>query len=93
VDPISGNYVFGSPLFDRIAVDLGNGKRFTIDVERSSPSDCYIQSIQLNGRQYDRLWFAHEDLAAGCSFLLKMASTPNTDFGSAPSALPPSASS
>jgi len=31
VDPVSGNYVFGGPLFDRATIQLGNGKSLVIE--------------------------------------------------------------
>ncbi len=36
VDPVSGNYVFGTPLFDRAIVDVGNHKELVIEAKRSS---------------------------------------------------------
>jgi predicted alpha-1,2-mannosidase len=93
VDPISGNYVFGTPLFEKVTVNLGQGKQFVIETERSSPSDKYIHDITLNNIQYDRIWFRHEDLADGAHFLLKMSGDPNPNFGSALELAPPSASS
>ena len=93
VDPISGNYVFGTPLFDTVTVDLGGGKQFVVQAKRSSGSDHYIQNIQLNGAQYDRIWFSHEDLAKGGTFVLEMAGKPNVAFGSDPKLAPPSVSS
>jgi len=75
VDPVSGNYVFGTPLFDRVTVDLGQGKQFIVETERSSPSDIYIQGIEINGRNYERIWFTHKDIVGGGTFVLKMSST------------------
>jgi predicted alpha-1,2-mannosidase len=93
VDPISGNYVFGTPLFDKVTVNLGHGKEFVVEAKRSSPTDPYIESIELNGHEYDRLWFTHADLAAGSRFVLKMSGQPNPGFGSDPKLAPPSISS
>jgi putative alpha-1,2-mannosidase len=93
VDPISGNYVFGTPLFEKVSVDLGHGKHFVLETERSSPSDKYIESITLNGASYDQIWFRHEDLTSGGRFVLKMSNKPNHNFGSAPDLAPPSMSS
>jgi predicted alpha-1,2-mannosidase len=92
VDPVSGNYVFGTPLFDKVTIDLGGGKQLIVEAERTSASDCYIQSIERNGSKYDRLWFTHEDIRAGGRFVLKMSGNPNPEFGTAPELLPPSAS-
>jgi predicted alpha-1,2-mannosidase len=93
VDPISGNYVFGTPIFDKVAIDLGTGKQFVIEAQRSSSPGKYIQDIRLNGKTYEKIWFTHRDLVAGARFTLKMGAEPNSDFGSAPNLAPPSASS
>lgn len=87
VDPVSGRYVFGSPLFDRAEVDMGSGKTLRIEAKRPSPGDQYIQSITFNGRTYEKSWFAHTDIANGATIIFKMGSTPNSAFGTAP---PPS---
>lgn len=92
VDPVSGNYVFGTPLFDKVTVDLGQGKQFIVETKRSSPSDIYIQGIEINGRNYERIWFTHKDIAEGGTIVLKMSSQPERGFGSDPKLTPPSAS-
>jgi putative alpha-1,2-mannosidase len=85
--------VFGTPIFDKVSVDLGAGKQFVIEAQRSSSSAKYIQDIHLNGKSYEKIWFTHRDLVAGARFTLKMGAEPNSDFGSAPNLAPPSASS
>ena len=93
VDPISGNYVFGTPLFEKVSVDLGNGKHFVVEAERPDLSAKYIESITLNGTTYDRIWFRHKDVASGGRFVLKMSNKPNITLGSASDLAPPSMSS
>jgi putative alpha-1,2-mannosidase len=93
VDPISGNYVFGTPLFDKVTINLGLGKQFVLEAQRSSPDDKYIDGITFNGAPYDRIWFRHEDLTVGGRFVLKMSSRPNPEFGNARHLAPPSISS
>ena len=90
VDPVSGNYVFGSPLFDRAEVELGNGKRLVVEAKRNSPSDQYIQSVLFNGKPYTKLWFRHADIADGAAIVFTLSSNPNENFGSEDSAKPPS---
>jgi putative alpha-1,2-mannosidase len=89
VDPVSGNYVFGSPLVDRAQVDLGHGKKLRIEVKRRSPGDAYIQSVRLNGNPYSKLWFRHADIANGASLEFTMSPEP-TRFGAGEDAIPPS---
>jgi predicted alpha-1,2-mannosidase len=92
VDPVSGNYVFGTPLFDRAEVELGNGKTLAVEAKRSSPSDQYIQSVSVNGKPYAKLWFRHADIANGATIVFTLSSSPNEQFGSEESARPPSLS-
>jgi predicted alpha-1,2-mannosidase len=91
VDPISGHYVFGTPLFDEVTIDLGNGKQFSVQAKRSLPSDHYISSIDWNGTKYDQIWFTHKDLASGGRFVLNMSNKPDVHFGAALKDAPPSA--
>jgi predicted alpha-1,2-mannosidase len=88
VNPAGGNYVFGSPLFDKAVVHVG-GNPLTVEAKRSSPSDQYIQSVMLNGKPYDKVWFSHSAVAQGGSIVFKMGPRPNPAFGASPSALPP----
>ena len=90
VDPVSGNYVFGSPLFDRVVVDLGGAAKLTIEAKRGAPEDRYIQSVTWNGRPYQRVWFRHSDIARGGTFVFHLGNQANQQFGAAESAAPPS---
>ena len=93
VNPASGNYVFGSPLFDKATLDLGQNRRLVIEVKRSSSSDKYIQSVMLNGKLYNKVWFSHRAVAPGGGTLVfKMGSRPNPAFATSKSAVPPPAS-
>jgi putative alpha-1,2-mannosidase len=91
VDPVSGNYVFGSPLVERAEVDLGNGKTLRIEVKRSLPSDAYIQAVRFNGKAHDKLWFRHADIANGAVIEFTMGPQPG-EFGRSEAAFPPSLS-
>ena len=75
VEPASGRYWFGSPIFDKaeIAVDGGT---FTITTEGNSDENRYIQSITLNGKAYTKGYLEHKDLAAGGELVIKMGSEP-----------------
>ena len=92
VDPVSGNYVFGTPLFDRAEIDLGNAKSLIIVAKRNVPSDHYVQSIKFNGEPYRKLWFRHADIVQGAVIEFTMGSVPNLKFGADEGAAPPSLS-
>jgi predicted alpha-1,2-mannosidase len=90
VDPVSGNYVFGAPLFNRAVVEMGPGSVLTVEAQRQSPEDCYIQSVTFNGKPYHKLWFRHADIARGGTFVFQMGPRPNRQFGADAAAAPPS---
>lgn len=89
VNPASGNYVFGTPLFDKAILDLGGGRNLKIEAKRNAPSDIFIQSVRLNGKAHDKVWFHHREIAGGGTIEFIMGSKPNRNFGAAPSSLPP----
>ncbi len=83
-------YNIGSPVFEKVSVELDNGRIFTIEAHGCSLVNKYIQSAQLNGEKLDRPWFTHEALMAGGKLELEMGPLPNKTWGSAPEAAPPS---
>ena len=90
VDPVSGNYVFGSPLFDRVKLNLSNGKELTIESVGNGPDHPYIQSVTWNGKPYRKSWFAHADIKRGGTFVFQMGAQPNAEFGKNDAERPPS---
>jgi predicted alpha-1,2-mannosidase len=90
VDPVSGNYVFGSPLFDRASVHLGDGRVLTIATVGNGPDKPYVQSVTWNGKAYEKSWFSHADIAQGGEFVFQIGGSPKQSFGAAAAARPPS---
>jgi putative alpha-1,2-mannosidase len=92
VDPASGNYVLTSPLFDRAAVDLGDGRRFAVTVERSSPADLFIQSAALGGRPLARAWITHDEVMTAGELRFVLGPRPNPAWATTAPDRPPSMS-
>jgi predicted alpha-1,2-mannosidase len=90
VDPVSGNYVLGSPLVEHAVLEVNGGKRLEIEVKRSSPSDAYVQSFKLNGQSQQKAWFHHSEITQGGHIVLELGPNPNTSFGAAADLAPPS---
>jgi len=90
VDPVSGNYVLGSPLFEKVTVNLGNGRNLIVDVKRSDPSHQYVQAFTLNGKTQERAWFNHSDIAEGGRLTLTLGAEPNMSFATGEAVAPPS---
>ena len=84
-------YNIGSPLFTKAKVMLSNGKVFEIEAQGASDENKYIQSATLNGKEWNKPWFSHDDIKEGGKLVLVMGSRPNKAWGSAGDAVPPSA--
>jgi len=89
VDPSSDVYMLASPVFDRAAITLGNGKVLEIVAKGNGAANPYIQSATLNGRPWTKAWFRHDDIKDGARLELVMGATPNKAWGSAPADAPP----
>lgn len=90
VDPVSTNYVFGSPLLDRAEIDLGGQRKLVVQTSGNGTGKPYIQSVTWNGKPWTRSWISHAELAAGGTLAFEMGSTPNKQFGAAMTDRPPS---
>jgi putative alpha-1,2-mannosidase len=90
VDPVSGTYVIGTPLFESAKINLGRGKTLAIEAKRTSPAQKYVQSVALNGKSLDRLWVRHSDLANGATLTFTMGDQPNHQLGVDEKVAPPS---
>jgi predicted alpha-1,2-mannosidase len=55
--PGSGEYVFGAPLFNKITLQLENGKQFEIDAANNSQDNFYVSGISLNGKTGKKLYY------------------------------------
>ena len=70
-EPGSGRYWFGSPIVDKAEICTENGT-FRIVVENNSEDNKYIQSVELNGKTYDKGYIEHKDIAAGGTLTIRM---------------------
>jgi predicted alpha-1,2-mannosidase len=84
-------YDIGSPVFDRITINLQDGKKLRIICQGNSRDNKYVQSIKLNGKALPQVWFKHGDIVNGGTLELKMGNTPNLQLGADPNTFPPSA--
>ena len=88
VAPASNQYVIGRPFVDRAAINLPNGKRFTILADHLDDAHPYIGSVTLNGKPLDRVYIRHEEIEAGGELRFTMQDKPNKAWGAAPTARP-----
>ncbi len=73
-------YDIGSPIFEKVAIDVGKNKMFVIESRNVSSKNKYIQSAQLNGESLNSPWFKHSDLVKGGKLVLVMGPKPNMEW-------------
>ena len=78
VCPGSNQYVLGTPYFDKMTLNLENGKQVTITSEGEG---CYIQQMTIDGKPYTRNYLDHSQLTNGCNIHYVMGTTPNKKRG------------
>ncbi len=83
-------YVIGSPIFDKVSINLENGNTFTVVAKNNSADNKYIQSATLNGQPYTKTYFSHEDILAGGTLEFVMGDRPNKEWGVGKDDVPPS---
>lgn len=81
MNPASGNYEIGSPIFEKSTIKLAEGKTFIIEAENVSNTNFYIQSATLNGVEFNQTSISHQQILEGGVLHFVMGSTPNKTWG------------
>ena len=76
VNPVSGEYEIGTPLFPEIQMHLDNGKTFTVLAPGVSRENIYIQSVKVNGQPYDKSYITHRQIMDGATVEFEMGPEP-----------------
>jgi predicted alpha-1,2-mannosidase len=88
VCPASTQYVLGAPLFNKLTVNLENGKKLIISASKNSSSNKYVQAVSVNGKPYTHTWLSHQALLQGGTINVDMAPVPNKTRGVSPADAP-----
>jgi predicted alpha-1,2-mannosidase len=77
VNPASGDYMIGSPMFTKMSLKLPNGSHFTVTADNNSETNIYIQSATLNGKPLQIPVIHYSDIQAGAMLELVMGPEPS----------------
>ena len=72
VDPVSGRYELGTPLYPEMKLHLANGKTFTVRAKGVSRENWLVKSVKYNGELYDKTYITHEQIMSGGLLELEM---------------------
>lgn len=81
VTPGQNAYAIGSPIFEKAEIDVGGGRKFTIEAHGTSNKARYIRSAALDGQKFDRVWLTHGELMKGGVLSFEMSEQPNESWG------------
>lgn len=65
VNPVSGEYEIGTPMFPDMKIKFADNKIFTIFAKNVSRDNCYVKSVKLNGELLTSPVIKHEDIING----------------------------
>ncbi len=88
VCPGTDEYVFGSPLFDKVTLTMQNGKTFTITSSGNTSENVYVNDIKLNGKTYGENYIKHNEFLNGGNLEFKMSAEPNKERGTSEDSFP-----
>ncbi len=92
VCPVNEQYLIGSPCAKAATVHLSNGKSIDMRALNYSDENVYIQSMMLNGKNWNQTYIPFEEISNGAEIIYQMGSTPNKKWGSAENSRPMSVS-
>ncbi len=75
VNPASGEYMIGSPMYGEMSIRLENGKTFRVVAENVSAKNLYIQSATLDGKALNEPVITWEQIQSGATLKFKMGPT------------------
>ena len=81
VCPGTDEYVFGSPLFKKMTLNLENGKQIIIKAPDNNKKSRYVDSTTVNGQIHTKNYIKHGDLIKGAEISFKMIQQPNKNKG------------
>lgn len=81
MNPASGDYEIGTPIFEKSILNLPNSKTFIIEAENVSDKNFYIQSATLNGEAFNKTSISHQDILKGGTLHFVMGNQPNKNWG------------
>lgn len=76
VNPVSGKYEIGTPLFRQARIRLENGKTFTIKAPAVNADNIYVKSVTVDGKPWHESYLTHDQIMSGATVEFEMTSEP-----------------
>jgi len=86
--PGRAEMLLASPIFPRAVVDRGTGVKLVINAPAASATNRYVQTVRLNGVQYDKSWLPESFVRNGGTITFALGPDANQHWATATNQLP-----
>ncbi len=73
LSPGNNMYLIGTPWFEKMSIQLENGKKITITAPGKTPDRYYLRGISLNKKPHDKLFLDYESLEKGAQLEFELS--------------------
>jgi len=73
--------VIAGPLFEQVILKLPNKQQVTIEAKNASKENMYIQTMEIDGKEYDNAFISQKALFEAKHISFTMSDTPNKSWG------------
>ena len=88
VTPGTDQYVFGSPLFNKVTLRFESGKKLIIEALHNSPENIYVRNIKIRNTSINRNFIRHSELLNGGRLQFEMGNKPDLKRGTKEKSFP-----
>jgi putative alpha-1,2-mannosidase len=81
LNPVSGEYLISSPIFDHVSVRLGNGKVFQIAAHKKTKNAQYIYLVKWNGKTIGKNYITYKNIVKGGRLDVYLQDKPDLVWG------------
>jgi putative alpha-1,2-mannosidase len=74
--PGKSEYIVGSPLFDRVTLNLPDGKKTVIEARGQSPSTVYVSKLLVDEVEHGLTAISHDTIVRGTRLTFMMQNAP-----------------
>jgi len=78
LNPISGEYVLCTPIFDKLSIEFTGNRKLEIICNKKNEKAIYIKDVHWNGKAYRKNFILYEDIMKGGKLEFNLQEEPST---------------
>lgn len=81
LNPVSGQYLLCSPIFDKTSISIANGKKFEIITHKTTKTAQYIYAVKWNGQPVSKNYITYNAIVKGGKLDVYLQEKPDKHWG------------